>query len=115
MSREEIRALDDIIGDYWRHMSTNPRSLIVQYCGHYLVRLCRSWDEPPEDVHFLVMRNLLQVGKWPVILGRLLPRPVTELAEVMLCISHDQINTRCTSARSGVVDRSLTRVATSCC
>lgn len=60
MSREEIRALDAIMGDYWRHMGANPRSLIVQYCGHFFVRLYRAPGEAPEDVHFLVMRNLLR-------------------------------------------------------
>lgn len=49
MSSEEISALGDILLDYHRHMEHYPKSLLVQYCGHYRVGA----------YHFLVMRNLL--------------------------------------------------------
>ncbi len=59
MSSEELRALTAILGDYHKHMAANPRSLLVHYCGHYHVRLYRYETDEWQDIHFLVMRNLM--------------------------------------------------------
>lgn len=59
MSDEELRALTAILADYQRHMADNPHSLLVHYCGHYHVRLYRERADEWDDVHFLVMRNLM--------------------------------------------------------
>jgi hypothetical protein len=59
MSSEELRALSAVLGPYTQHLGQNPRSLIVHYCGHYHVRLYKYATDEWEDVHFLVMRNLM--------------------------------------------------------
>ncbi|KAM3576207.1 hypothetical protein VYU27_001915 [Nannochloropsis oceanica] len=63
MSGEELRALTAILADYHTHMAANPRSLLVHYCGHYHVKLYREQTDEWEDIHFLVMRNLMTPPK----------------------------------------------------
>lgn len=59
MSSEELRALSAVLGPYTQHLTEQPRSLLVHYCGHYHVRLYKYATDEWEDVHFLVMRNLM--------------------------------------------------------
>jgi len=71
MSGEELRALTAILADYHTHMAANPRSLLVHYCGHYHVRLYREQTDEWEDIHFLVMRNLMNPPKEGLVVREL--------------------------------------------
>ncbi len=71
MSGEELRALTAVLADYHTHMAANTRSLLVHYCGHYHVRLYREQTDEWEDIHFLVMRNLMTPPKEGLVVREL--------------------------------------------
>eukprot|EP00756_Hemistasia_phaeocysticola_P046009 Hpha_TRINITY_DN19765_c0_g1::TRINITY_DN19765_c0_g1_i1::g.21762::m.21762/K00889/PIP5K; 1-phosphatidylinositol-4-phosphate 5-kinase len=51
---EEAAALMDILPSYYRHMTSQPESLITRYCGLHALRYADV------KVHFIVMENAIQ-------------------------------------------------------